>query len=163
MTASAAPHPAGASNGGVPTGLFTLLGGQDAFRRLVAAMHERVVRDQVLQPLFAEVGPDHQARVVQWFDQTLREPLSASSDDSGRHLMAQAHAGQTLTEEQRRHYVTQMSASADDAGILSDPSLRAAFVAWLEWGTRIALAAAHGHPVTPPPAWLAQAAGNPHT
>ncbi|MFI0451555.1 hypothetical protein [Actinomadura sp. 6N118] len=140
-----------------PAGLYQACGGRDGFWRLVAAMHERIIVDDILQPLFA--GADHQEPVTAWFVDALAHPDRARR--GGGHRLLSAHQGHALTETQRRRYTAQMTASADDAGFADDPAVRAALVAWLEWGTRTALAAAHGHPTPQPPGWLLAAADDP--
>jgi hypothetical protein len=49
------------------------------------------------------------------------------------------HAGQALTEEQRARWVQLITRSAEEAGLPADPEFRAAFVSYLEWGSRIAV------------------------
>ena len=44
-----------------------------------------------------------------------------------------------ITDEQRFRFASLMSLAADDAGMPSDPEFRSALVAYLEWGTRLAL------------------------
>jgi len=65
--------------------------------------------------------------------------------------MLQHHLGLALTETQRSRWAALIAGSADEAGLPDDPEFRSAFVAYVEWGTRIALA--NSRPgVTPPPA-----------
>jgi hypothetical protein len=60
-------------------------------------------------------------------------------------------------EEQRARWVQLLTKSADDARIPADPEFRAAFVAYLEWGSRIGLEnsqpGAHPPPHMPVPRW----------
>ena len=53
--------------------------------------------------------------------------------------MVSQHLGKALTEEQRARWVALMCRCADEAGLPADPEFRAAFVSYLEWGSRIAL------------------------
>jgi hemoglobin len=65
--------------------------------------------------------------------------------------MLDKHRNRALTEEQRLRWVQLICASADEAGLPDDPEFRSAFVAYIEWGTRLALA--NSQPgATPPPA-----------
>src|SRR5581483_4913959 len=57
----------------------------------------------------------------------------------GYDRMLSQHLGRSLTEEQRARWVALLSRSADEAGLPADPEFRAAFVSYLEWGSRIAL------------------------
>lgn len=64
--------------------------------------------------------------------------------------MMSKHLNLGLKEEQRARWIQLISSSADEAGLPSDPEFRSAFIAYLEWGTRIALA--NSQPgATPPP------------
>jgi hypothetical protein len=49
------------------------------------------------------------------------------------------HRGLGITPEQRLRFATLMSLAADDAALPDDPEFRAAFVGYVEWGTRLAL------------------------
>jgi hypothetical protein len=64
--------------------------------------------------------------------------------------MVAQHAGKQITPEQRARWTTRMLQSADDAGLPSDPEFRAAFVAYIEWGSRIAVENS-GSSAKPPP------------
>jgi hemoglobin len=49
------------------------------------------------------------------------------------------HRDLGITPEQRLQFVTTMMRAADDAGLPDDPEFRSALVAYLEWGTRLAV------------------------
>ncbi len=49
------------------------------------------------------------------------------------------HRGLGITPDQRFRFASLMSLAADDAGLPDDPEFRAAFVGYVEWGTRLAL------------------------
>src|SRR5260370_7573044 len=65
--------------------------------------------------------------------------------------------GKQITPEQRARWATNMLQSAEDAGLPSDAEFRAAFVAYIEWGSRIASensgADARPPPNMPVPKW----------
>src|SRR5262249_52489757 len=71
--------------------------------------------------------------------------------------MISRHQDKALREEQRARWVELMCKSADDAKLPTDPEWRAAFVSYLEWGSRIALEnsqpGAHPPPEMPMPRW----------
>src|SRR5262249_17054736 len=64
--------------------------------------------------------------------------------------MVAQHMGKSSTEAQRERWVTLLRRSADDVGLPRDPEWRAAFVAYLEWGSRLALE--NSQPGAKPPA-----------
>ena len=53
--------------------------------------------------------------------------------------MIRQHLGRGLTEAQRARWVQLLGESADAAGLPADPEFRSAFMAYIEWGTRIAV------------------------
>jgi hypothetical protein len=53
--------------------------------------------------------------------------------------MLNKHRQLGITEEQRFRFASLMSLAANDAGMPNDPEFRSALVAYLEWGTRLAL------------------------
>jgi hypothetical protein len=52
---------------------------------------------------------------------------------------SEVHLALGITDAQRFRFASLMSLAADDAGMPSDPEFRSALVAYLEWGTRLAL------------------------
>jgi hemoglobin len=53
--------------------------------------------------------------------------------------MIRQHLGRALTEAQRARWVQLLGECADAAGLPADPEFRSAFMAYIEWGTRIAV------------------------
>ena len=53
--------------------------------------------------------------------------------------MVRRHHDLGISPEQRLRFATLMSMAADDAGLPDDPEFRSAFMAYVEWGTRLAL------------------------
>ena len=52
--------------------------------------------------------------------------------------MVGQHLNKALSEQQRARWVQLIARAADDAGLPQDAEFRAAFVAYLEWRSRIA-------------------------
>ena len=122
----------------VPT-LFEWAGGGPALLRLTTIFYEKYVpEDPLLGPLFANMAPDHPERVAAWLGEVFGGPRSYSEHFGGYDRMVSRHIGKTLREEQRARWVQLLCRAADDAGLPTDPEWRAAFVAYLEWGSRIA-------------------------
>jgi excisionase family DNA binding protein len=74
--------------------------------------------------------------------------ITTVTDDSGRMAVdgaALAALAQELAESagsargRRFRFASLMSLAADDANLPADPEFRAAFVGYLEWGTRLAM------------------------
>jgi truncated hemoglobin YjbI len=141
----------------VPT-LFEWAGGTPALRRMTTIFYGKYVpEDPLLGPLFADMAPDHPERVAAWLGEVFGGPPSYSERYGGYDRMVSRHVGRGLREEQRARWVQLLCKSADDAQLPTDPEWRAAFVAYLEWGSRIALEnsqpGAHPPPHMPVPRW----------
>jgi hemoglobin len=53
--------------------------------------------------------------------------------------MIRHHIGKEITEQQRQHWVLLLLETADEMKLPSDPEFRSALVAYLEWGSRLAV------------------------
>jgi hemoglobin len=130
--------------------LYEWAGGQEAFDRLTEAFYGRVRRDEVLAPVFARMPSDHPHHVALWFAEVFGGPPRYTEEHGGYPHMMRKHLNRALTEEQRARWVQLIGLAADDVGLPSDPEFRSAFLAYVEWGTRIALANSQPS-ATPPP------------
>jgi hemoglobin len=93
---------------------------------------------------------DHPHHVAIWFAEVFGGPPVYTEEHGGYPHMLGMHRGLALTEEQRFRWVQLIAQAADDAGLPDDPEFRSAFLAYVEWGTRLALA--NSQPgATPPP------------
>ena len=119
--------------------LYQWAGGSDAFEALCAAFYRRVTADDLLAPLFARMAPDHARYVALWLAEVFGGPAEYTAERGGYPAMLGHHLGRSITEAQRRRWVNLMMDAADEVGLPTDPEFRAAFVGYLEWGTRIAL------------------------
>jgi CDGSH-type Zn-finger protein len=120
--------------------LFEWAGGLPALTRMTRVFYGKYVpEDPLIGPLFASMSPDHPERVAKWLGEVFGGPKNYSHEYGGYTQMVSQHLGKGLTEAQRARWVSLMCRSADDAGLSADAEFRAAFVAYLEWGSRLAL------------------------
>ena len=130
--------------------LYEWCGGHDALLRLTEVFYERVLADPVLEPVFRHMGAHHREHVALWLGEVFGGPTAYTDEQGGYPNMLKHHIGLGISEEQRARWAGLIAASADEAGLPDDPEFRSAFVAYVEWGTRIAKAnSAEG--ATPPP------------
>lgn len=122
----------------VPT-LFEWMGGSQKIERLFAELYRRVPDDPLLGPIFGSMSAGHARRVTAFVGEVLGGPTTYSSMHGGHHAMVVRHAGRRLTEPQRRRWIQLLLECADEVGVPSDPEFRSAFVAYLEWGSRLAV------------------------
>lgn len=119
--------------------LYDWAGGAKAFERLTAAFYDKVLADQLIGPLFADMGPSHPHHVAIWLAEVFGGPDRYTAEHGGYHHMVTRHLGKAITEPQRRRWMNLLLDAADEVGLPADPEFRAAFVSYIEWGTRLAL------------------------
>jgi hemoglobin len=123
--------------GETPT-LYAWAGGMAAFLRLTEAFYARVTKDDLLGPLFARMDPEHARHVAVWLAEVFGGPAAYTDEHGGYPHMVAKHIGMAITEPQRRRWVNLIQDAADEAGLPEDPEFRAAFLGYIEWGTRLA-------------------------
>jgi hemoglobin len=140
----------------VPT-LYEWAGGSEAFERLTAGFYEKVRQDDLLEPVFRGMDTEHPHHVAVWLAEVFGGPPLYTQEHGGYPHMLSKHHGLSITEAHRRRWVSLICDAADDAGLPTDPEFRSAFVAYIEWGTRLALVNSQpgAHPPTqaPVPHW----------
>jgi hemoglobin len=120
--------------------LYEWAGGADALSGMINAFYDRVEQDELLSPFFpGGVHEDHRRHVAQWWGEVFGGPPQYTEELGGYERMLSKHLDLGITEQQRARFTTLMRSAADDAGLPDDPEFRSALVAYLEWGTRIAL------------------------
>jgi CDGSH-type Zn-finger protein/truncated hemoglobin YjbI len=131
--------------------LFEWAGGFPALLRMMRIFYGKYVpEDPLVGPLFANMSPDHPERVAAWLSEVFGGPGFYSQRYGGYSRMISQHVGKCITEEQRARWVEMLCQSADDAMLPNDAEFRAAFVAYLEWGSRIGQENSQQHAVPPP-------------
>ena len=134
-----------------PPSLYTWAGESAAFDRLLSLFYDRVTGDAVLGPIFAGMDPQHAAYVAQFIAEVCGGPERYNGGHGGHAHMIARHLGRGLTEEQRRRWVNLLLDCADETGLPTDPEFRSAFVAYIEWGSRLAVLNSQPGVVPPPP------------
>jgi CDGSH-type Zn-finger protein/truncated hemoglobin YjbI len=120
--------------------LFEWVGGYPALLRLAKTFYSKYVpQDPLLAPLFAKMSPDHPQRVASWLSEVFGGPKFYTERYGNYNRMLGEHIGKRLTLAQRDRWAALIAQAADDALLASDADFRAAFVAYVEWGTRLAV------------------------
>ena len=122
-----------------PPTLLEWMGGLPKLQQLLETFYRRVPSDPLLGPVFAQMSPEHSRRVADFVAEVFGGPHTYSEKHGGHHAMIQRHLGHALTEQHRQRWVQLLLQCADEAGVPDDPEFRSAFVAYLEWGTRLAV------------------------
>ncbi|WP_326599403.1 group II truncated hemoglobin [Streptomyces sp. NBC_01803] len=137
--------------------VYAWAGGEAAFLRLTDLFYTEVLKDPLLEPVFAGMSPDHTRNVALWLGEVFGGPARYSAERGGHAGMAAHHIGKGITEEQRRRWAGLLLDAADEAELPADPEFRAVFAYYVEWGTRMALIYAGDDPPpldpAPMPRW----------
>ena len=140
----------------VPT-LYNWLGQTAALEKLTAIFYVKVKADPLLAPIFANMDVMHPHYVAQFLGEVFGGPEEYSSQRGGHAHMISKHFARHLTEAHRRQWVNLLVDTANEIGLPSDPEFRSALMAYVEWGTRIAVQTSQNetHPVEqePMPKW----------
>jgi len=114
--------------------IFEFAGGEQAFRALAAAHHERCLADPVLNHPFSHgTHPDHVERLANYWAEVFGGPTRYSDSCGGHSAMLTIHAGQGAEDELGHRFVDCFVQAADDAGLPADAEFRAALRAYMEW------------------------------
>jgi hemoglobin len=118
--------------------------GDGALERLIGAFYDRVEADDLLSGFLPKgVSAEHRDHVVAWWTEVFGGPARYTEELGGYEHMLAKHRTLEITPEQRFRFASLMSLAADDAGLPDDPEFRSALVAYLEWGTRLAMHNSH--------------------
>lgn len=142
----------------VPT-LYEWVGGKEALEKLTEVFYDKVLKDELLYPVFKNMSGDHTKHVAHFIAEVFGGPKLYTEGDNGSHAgMVAHHVGKMLDDEKRKRWLQLLLESADEIGVPNDPEFRSALVGYLEWGSRIAVinSTTHDNPVhegAPMPTW----------
>jgi len=151
----------------IPT-LYEWAGGIEAFEKLTTLFYKKVLEDDLLYPVFKNMSPQHSQHVARFIAEVFGGPKFYSEELKGSHAqMVAHHLGKMLDENKRQRWIKLLLDTADEIGLPADPEFRSAFVAYLEWGTRIAVTNSNTseNPINekePMPAWGWGVPGGPY-
>jgi hemoglobin len=119
--------------------LYEWLGGITVLQNLTELFYSRVPNDALLGPVFAGMSKDHPQHVAEFLGEVFGGPATYSDERGGHPNMIRHHLARSLTQPQRRRWIELLLECGDELGLPDDPEFRSAFVAYLEWGTRLAV------------------------
>jgi hemoglobin len=123
------------------------VGGRVAFEKLTQRFYEKVMGDDILEPVFRHMSPEHSAHVAAFLSESFGgEPTytRAHGDGAMRHVISK-HLNRHLTETHRKRWMQLILETADEIGLPDDPEFRGVLVGHLEWGTRFAVMISQGN------------------
>ena len=119
--------------------LYEWAGGMSAFEKLTDVFYQKVLLDELLRPVFQHMSPQHQGHVAHFIAEVFGGPELYSTSEGSHFKMIQKHLSKHLTEQHRKRWIELLIEAADEIKLPDDPEFRSAFVAYIEWGTRIAV------------------------
>jgi hemoglobin len=119
--------------------LYEWAGGMPAFVTLFDEFYDKVLADDILEPVFKHMSPEHRLHVAHFVAEVLGGPKIYSESEGTHFKMIQKHLSKYLTQEHRKRWMELLLLTADELSLPDDPEFRSAFIAYLEWGTRIAV------------------------
>jgi hemoglobin len=131
--------------------LYEWAGGMPAFEKLFDIFYDKVLADEILEPVFKHMSPEHRLHVAQFVAEVLGGPKLYSEEGGSHFKMIQKHLSKHLNEQHRKRWVELLLQTADELELPDDPEFRSAFVAYLEWGTRIAMINSNTDEIDSPP------------
>ena len=150
----------------IPT-LYDWAGGMPAFEKLTDVFYKKVLKDELLNPVFQHMSSKHQVHVAHFIAEVFGGPDTYSSSEGSHFQMIQKHLFKHLTEQHRKRWVQLLIEAADEINLPDDPEFRSAFMAYIEWGTRIAVLNSNATSMTanenePMPKWGWGVPGKPY-
>jgi hemoglobin len=119
--------------------LFEWAGGMPVFTTLFDRFYDKVLADDILEPVFKHMSPQHRQHVAHFVAEVFGGPRLYSEAEGSHFTMIQKHLAKHLTEQHRKRWIALLLETADALQLPDDPEFRSAFMAYLEWGTRIAV------------------------
>ena len=81
----------------------------------------------------------HRLHVAHFVAEVLGGPKIYSESEGCHFETISKHLQKYLTEQHRKRWLELLLETADEMSLPADPEFRSAFMAYLEWGTRIAV------------------------
>lgn len=119
--------------------LYEWIGGHDSLIELTTEFYRRVGKDNILAPVFANMDADHPEHVAKFIGEVFGGPKQYSEQYGGHPAMIRHHLNRHLTEVQRRQWINLLLDTYTDLELPCDPEFSSSLVAYLEWGTRLAV------------------------
>ncbi|MER8058750.1 MULTISPECIES: group II truncated hemoglobin [unclassified Streptomyces] len=120
--------------------LYEWAGGAEALSRLTEEFYSRVRKDELLAPLFARMSDDHPQHVATFLGEVLGGPADYTRHHGGYRHMVSRHRNRAIEPAQRERWVELMREAMDVVGLPQDAEFRSAFIGYIEFGSRRAMA-----------------------
>ncbi len=122
-----------------PPTLYEWAGGLEIIKKLITKFYDKVLLDDILKPLFLHMSEAHQINVAHFVSEVFGGPKLYTENGGSHFGMIKKHFQKNLNEDQRKRWMSLLIETADEIKLPDDPEFRSAFIAYLEWGTRLAV------------------------
>ena len=119
--------------------LYEWAGGMPVFEELIVKFYDKVLDDELLEPIFRHMSLDHQKNVAHFIAEVFGGPKKYTEGGGSHFKMIQKHLSKHLNETHRKRWVALLIETSDELDLPDNPEFRSAFVAYIEWGTRLAV------------------------
>src|SRR5690349_4733703 len=104
----------------IPT-LYEWAGGMQVFERLTDVFYKKVLQDELLEPVFKHMSPQHQLHVAHFIAEVFGGPSIYSTEEGSHFKMIQKHLSKHLSEQHRKKWVQLLMESSDEINLPNDP------------------------------------------
>jgi hemoglobin len=116
--------------------IYEFAGGDTAFLALAAAHHERCLQDPEISHAFSHgFNPAHVENLAFYWAEVFGGPARYSELLGGHSGMLEIHARTGAADDWGERFVACFVQAVDDARLPTDPELRTALRAYMEWAT----------------------------
>jgi hemoglobin len=130
--------------GAVMQTVYEAAGGMDAFVRLAAAWHERVMDDEVVSHAFSHgFHPQHTERLAAYWAEAFGGPTTYSEQYGDESTVVRMHSGNGPHDEMDQRAIACFDAALVDAGLAADARLRSVLHDYFAWATTTTMARYH--------------------
>src|ERR1700749_208412 len=94
--------------------LFEWAGGMPVFVTLFDRFYDKVLADDVLEPVFKHMSPQHRLHVAHFVAEVLGGPELYSESEGSHFQMIQKHLAKHLTQQHRKRWMELLLETADE-------------------------------------------------
>ena len=123
--------------------VFEAAGGTEGLRRLAAAWHSRVMKDDVVSHAFSHgFHPHHSGRLAAYWGEALGGPAAFTDSYGTESSVVRMHSGNGPHAEMDRRAIACFDQALDDAGLTAEP-LRRVLHDYFAWSTTTTMSRYH--------------------
>lgn len=124
--------------------VFEAAGGVHGLRRLAAAWHRRVMRDEVVSHAFSHgFHPQHVERLAAYWAEAFGGPSTYSDSYGDETAVVRMHSGNGKHEEMDLHAIACFDQALVDTGLADDAALKRVLHDYFAWATTTTMARYH--------------------